>query len=94
MLGASSPPKPEKATTKTKLPIKCLFLCGWPMFILLTRGLIGGAIGGAACGVNIKIYNSDLSLKAKIALNIATGGAAILIFLVVVRVLAPFLSTL
>jgi hypothetical protein len=70
-----------------KLPVKAHILSGWPLILIIIGGLIGGALGGGAYVINLKIYKSNLSTPIKILLNIATGLSAFVIWLIVVVVI-------
>lgn len=63
-----------------KLPIAAHLLCGWPLALVALGGAIGGGLGGAAYAINLAVYKSRAPLPAKIALNILTGVAAIVIW--------------
>lgn len=70
------------AQTNT-LPIIAHILCGWPFFLVATGGMIGGALGGAAYGINITCYKSSMPVIFKIILNISVGVAAIVLWIVI-----------
>jgi hypothetical protein len=67
-----------------KVPGTAHLICGWPLILVLFGGLIGGGLGGAAYCVNLAIYKSRLPVAAKILLNLATGAAAFVFWLVIV----------
>lgn len=73
----------EVKQTPEKLPASVHFMCGWPLLLVVLGGAIGGLMGGLAYGVNMYIYKSKLPAGAKIALNIITGCAAIMIWLLI-----------
>ena len=58
-------------------------MCGWPLLLVIFGGAIGGGLGGAAYGINIGIYKSNLPVPVKIILNVVTGGAAFGIWLAI-----------
>lgn len=76
-------PKPAPGP-KEKLPGKVHAMCGWPLVLVFLGGLVGGALGGAAYGINLAIYRSSLPIAAKIGLNILVGLAAIAGWLAIV----------
>ena len=59
------------------LPKSAHLACGWPLLLVTIGGAIGGGLGGAAYGVNMAIYKSNLPIPAKIVLNLLTGFVAI-----------------
>ena len=65
-------------TEKLALPKYAHILAGWPLFLVLVGGAIGGAIGAIAYVINIQIYKSEtLSKLQKILANILCGMSAI-----------------
>jgi hypothetical protein len=68
---------------RTPLPFAAHALCGWPLILVVIGGAIGGALGGCAYVINLAIYRSRLPAAAKIALNLATGCAAVLVWVVI-----------
>jgi hypothetical protein len=73
----------EPTEEKPKLPISAHLMCGWPLILVFLGGAIGGGLGGAAYGVNMAIYKSNLPTAAKIALNLITGTAAIILWIMI-----------
>jgi predicted lysophospholipase L1 biosynthesis ABC-type transport system permease subunit len=76
MAGATAEPKP-------RLPLRVHLMCGWPLLLVAIGGAIGGALGGLAYAGNLAIYKSHLAVPLKIVLNVASGLAAIIIWLVI-----------
>jgi len=71
---------------KTPLPKQAHIMCGWPLMLVFIGGAIGGGLGGCAYGINVKIYKSNMPAAAKVALNILTGVAAFVTWIVLVRI--------
>ena len=67
---------------KAKLPISAHLLCGWPLALVAVGGAIGGGLGGAAYAINLAVYKSEMPTPAKVLLNLAIGGAAVVGWLV------------
>ena len=63
------------------------FLCGWPLVLVGVGGLIGGALGALAYGINVAIYKSEMPVMLKIVLNLGTGAFAIALWLIIAAVL-------
>jgi hypothetical protein len=70
-----------------KLPMTAHVLCGWPLFLLFIGGAIGGLLGGAAYGVNMSLYKSNLPGAFKVVLNLLVGMLAIGIWLTIALML-------
>lgn len=77
----------EPATQVTRETVKLSAgahaMCGWPLLLCIVGGAVGGGLGGAAYGINAAIYRSKLPIPLKIVLNIMTGIAAILLWLMI-----------
>jgi hypothetical protein len=69
--------------SKKKLPAKIHIMCGWPLALVAVGGLIGGALGGGAYGINMAIFKSNLPVPAKVVLNVLTGVVAIGLWLAI-----------
>lgn len=82
----------ETEDTEQKLPIGAHVACGWPLILVILGGAIGGACGGAAYAANVAIYKSSMPLAAKVALIMATGLAAIFLYLLAVAALQSFIG--
>lgn len=65
---------------QSKLPLKVHLMAAWPLFLLIIGGAIGGALGGVAYVINLKIYKSELSRMNKILANIMCGMFAIILW--------------
>ncbi|OGH13344.1 MAG: hypothetical protein A2687_05015 [Candidatus Levybacteria bacterium RIFCSPHIGHO2_01_FULL_38_26] len=66
------------------------FVCGIPLILIFIGGLIGGAIGGGAFAINIKLWKSSKSKALKIAgvTGITIGAFIItLVLAIIVRLL-------
>jgi hypothetical protein len=72
-----------EADPPPKLPVGAHFVCGWPLVLILIGGAIGGGLGGAAYGINIAIYKSNLPLALKFLFNLLVGLTAIGIWLAI-----------
>tara|TARA_R110002051_G_C8731067_1_gene497867 strand:+ start:126 stop:611 length:486 start_codon:yes stop_codon:yes gene_type:complete len=72
---------------RTLSPIQHI-ICGWPLMLVVIGGLIGGACGGAAYGINAKLLKSDLSPGLKYLLVVLVGVGAIAAYFLVVIGLA------
>ncbi len=79
----------QVSTETGKLPAIAHVLCGWPLLLVAVGGLIGGALGGLAYGINIACYKSSMPVIFKIILNIIVGGAAIVLWIVSAVLLYP-----
>ncbi len=66
----------ENTAKSEKLPAMAHLACGWPLILVAIGGLIGGALGGGAYGLNLAIYKSKIPTAAKVVLNVLTGFAA------------------
>jgi hypothetical protein len=67
---AAEPNAPE-------IPKSAHLMCAWPLLLVAVGGLVGGALGGLAYGINIAIYKSTLPAAVKVILNPIVGVAAI-----------------
>ena len=67
---------------KAKLPVSAHLLCGWPLALVAVGGAIGGGLGGAAYAINLAVYKSEMPTPAKVLLNLAIGGAAVVVWIV------------
>ncbi|WP_312842948.1 hypothetical protein [Stutzerimonas nitrititolerans] len=70
-----------------KLTAKAHILCGWPLILVAIGGAIGGGLGAAAYALNVAIYRSSMSRKAKITQNILSGLGAFVAWLVFASVM-------
>ncbi|OTG60344.1 hypothetical protein B9T36_06905 [Acinetobacter sp. ANC 4204] len=62
---------------KPKLSTVAHLMAGWPLFLVIIGGAIGGALGVVAYVVNRKIYLSQLSNMQKVLANLLCGMSAI-----------------
>ncbi len=63
---------------KAPLPKKAHFIAAWPLLLVLFGGAIGGALGGIAYVLNLKIYKSQtLSKLQKVLANLLCGMSAV-----------------
>lgn len=76
-----------RSEAKHKLPAIAHVMCGWPLAMVAFGGAIGGGLGGVAYAINIALYKSSLPVAAKVALNLMTGAAAIVIWAVIAGVI-------
>jgi hypothetical protein len=76
--------EPLEAQPEHKLSLQAHLMCGWPLFLVAIGGLVGGLLGGAAYGINLTIYKSQLPTYGKIALNIGAGLMAVILWLLIV----------
>lgn len=76
-----------------KLSPKAHIMCGWPFLLVLIGGAIGGLLGAAAYSLNVAIYKSDMSRKAKIFQNALTGFGAFVAWFVSASVISGFFWT-
>jgi hypothetical protein len=74
--------QPREAKSE-RIPPLVVLACVWPLALLFIGGAVGGGLGGAAAGLNFSIYKSKLPASTKIVLNIATGFAAVVIWLAI-----------
>lgn len=86
-----SRPKPKSPS----VPISLYRKCGRPiLFFLLVRGGLGEILLGAlASGVCYSIHKSDLRPSIQVMLNLLTGAAAILIWIVVISLFPGYLES-
>ncbi len=73
----------SEAKEKPKLPIWVHLVCGWPFLMVFFGGAIGGAMGGLSYWANLTIYRSTLPSPVKVLAILASGGAAILAWLLI-----------
>lgn len=59
-----------------------------PLALIALGGLIGGAVGGGAAWVNLKIARSAMPAAVQALVMIVVAGAAYLVWLVVVAIIA------
>ncbi len=52
-------------------------MAGWPLFLVMIGGAIGGALAVVAYVINRKIYLSQLSNMQKVLANLLCGMSAI-----------------
>lgn len=57
------------------------------MALVFIGGAVGGGLGGAAYGINVRIYKSHMPVAVKIFLNLLVGGSAVALWLVVVALI-------
>ena len=65
-----------------------------PILLMFVGGAIGGAFGGLACVLNIKIFNTKLSKPLKYIYSLLIGVGFILLYVFVVIVLAVIFPNL
>ena len=68
---------------KEKLPAIVMAGCCWPLALVVVGGLVGGALGGAACMANIGLYKSKLPRWSLWLLNPLVGLTALVLYLVI-----------
>lgn len=73
----------DRSGEDTKVPIYIHALCGWPLFLVAIGGLVGGALGGLAYGLNLVLYRSSLPRPLVWALNPVIGLSAIVLWLII-----------
>jgi hypothetical protein len=56
---------------------------GWPLFLLLIGGALGGALGAAATFINVRVLRSDMSGVLRFVFTALISVAAILGWLVI-----------
>jgi hypothetical protein len=79
----AKPPVPQPQG----LPVMAHALCGWPLILVVMGGMIGGALGAVAYGINVAIYKSRMPVILKIILNLVVGASAIAVWLIIVSAL-------
>jgi hypothetical protein len=77
-----TPPKTTSKVEGNAIPIWVYLICGWPLALVAVGGMIGGAMGGAAFGINLAIWKSAMPLPVKIILIPIVGFTAIGLWLV------------
>lgn len=84
----NEPPKPKFMEMVKSLKWYEAIAAFWPFILIVQGGAIGGAFGGLACYLNIRIFNSaKLSKPLKYVYSFLIGIGAILLFLLVVIIL-------
>ncbi len=76
-----TPPNVQSKVQSEATPIWVYLICGWPFALVAIGGLIGGLCGGAAFGINLSIWKSQLPVALKIILIPIVGIAAVGIWL-------------
>lgn len=71
------PPAQSSKPQGNAIPIWVYLICGWPLALVAVGGMIGGACGGAAFGINLSIWKSSLPTALKIILIPVVGFTAI-----------------
>jgi hypothetical protein len=82
-------PAPSSNEPSKKLGAKAHILSGWPLLLVAIGGLIGGALGGLAYVTNLKVYQSNLPIAAKIGINLCTGTLAFILWVVAILLIRP-----
>jgi len=49
----------------------------WPLLLITVGGLLGGALGGAACAMNLKILKSNIPIVTRYLITPIVGFAAV-----------------
>ncbi|WP_375204946.1 hypothetical protein [Hyphococcus sp.] len=97
--GKRKPDTPKPATDVAKdplasvadLPLPEKIAALWPLIFIFVGGAIGGACGGGAALINIRIMHGSLPAPAKYVLALLTGiGALLLYFLIVIGLALAF----
>ena len=66
----------------------------WPIVLVILGGAIGGACGGLACSLNIKLFNTKLSKPLKYIYSFLIGIGGILLYLFAIVLLATIFPNL
>ena len=69
-------------TTTPQVPFWAHILCGWPLFLILVGGAIGGGLGGLAYGISISIFKTTVPMPVKIIAPMFIGMAAVVLYFV------------
>ena len=72
-----------KLTQSQGVPVIAHVLSGWPLILVIIGGVIGGALGAGAYGINLAIYKSKMPGVLKVMLNFGVGFTAIAIWLLI-----------
>lgn len=78
---------------KPKLSTVAHLMAGWPLFLVIIGGAIGGALGVVAYVVNRKIYLSQLSNMQKVLANLLCGMSAISLWWFIATWLQGYMGT-
>lgn len=79
-----TPSSPEPV----KLPWHATFVAGWPLILIVLGGALGGLCGGAAFAASMSIIKKKGPSFLSYMLSGLIGGAAVLLWLAVIIVLA------
>ncbi|MFV0679674.1 ankyrin repeat domain-containing protein [Ottowia sp.] len=67
---------------------------GWPLLLFTVGGALGGLCGGAAMGLNVKIFLSAKSTPQKYGLTLLVSLVAVLFYVVTITALVYFFPSL
>lgn len=74
---------PRSPVGSPALPFWVYLLCGWPILLVVIGGLLGGALGGGAYGLNMMIWKSTLPLAARVPLILVVGAGAVGVWFII-----------
>ena len=78
---------------KPKLSTAAHLMAGWPLFLVMIGGAIGGALAVVAYVINRKIYLSQLSNMQKVLANLLCGMSAISLWWFIATWLQGYMRT-
>ena len=78
---------------KLKLSTAAHLMAGWPLFLVMIGGAIGGALAVVAYVINRKIYLSQLSNMQKVLANLLCGMSAISLWWFIATWLQGYMAT-
>ncbi len=78
---------------KPKLSTAAHLMAGWPLFLVMIGGAIGGALAVVAYVINRKIYLSQLSNMQKVLANLLCGMSAISLWWFIATWLQGYMGT-
>jgi len=82
------------AADKKKLKaVEYAWAC-WPLIMVAVGGALGGLCGGGAAAINMKLFNSSRTQKAKYALSFLVSIGSVLLYLLAAVVLVIIFPSL
>lgn len=77
------PAAPAEGPVPEKIPPLVHVVCGWPLVLAGVGGVIGGALGGLAYGLNITAYRKGVTMPGLVGVSLIVGAAAIFLWTLV-----------
>ncbi|MBS0385728.1 MAG: hypothetical protein JSS00_10325 [Proteobacteria bacterium] len=82
------------ASAKPRLYVLQHVVCAWPFAFVIVGGAIGGACGGLAWAINIRIMSSARAAPVRYGLCALTGVVAAIVWFFAAMALAPVLASM